>query len=503
MESAAMAIRPLSGELKISEGEIKQRLRQSWVEVQNGLHADQLYIDTGKDIDSGIAAVRRIVSNLYHHSGFRWQVRVFCVAAETGVRVFAFYKHWEGAEFLDALRPESDKHYDRLSALEMASHLWQRENAYYFREVTDTEVKELESLAGHPSFTVSSYAADILTKLGRPTVPTVMGRMMQYGRQSDQKVRELRGDNSPKFEDRIDVSAYNFFEIVHPSYSKQTVATASFIQRYGDREQLKRRPQFIDVGSGPGLPLLMLLEMLPHLKATAIEPSEIAYNYLCRNLKLFGRTQAFPMREDFLKLPEGERHPLIVSTGSSHHFNTHFFFQKAQRLLAEGGLLIVADELIGRYSNVQERKLNLIRHHTQYILAVMHDITFSERLNEHEQRLVQGFNQVVPKAAYFALIGDLPQAEQLCRLLLKQTESLPLDDHTSDKNLAFYRLALLELEALVAGLDYEVEQKTYAERMLQMAALSGFRLLDHERVYATHGHGQWDAGTHVFAFGKR
>ncbi|BBI52252.1 hypothetical protein HORIV_46730 [Vreelandella olivaria] len=71
---------------------------------------------------------------------------------------------------------------------------------------------------------------------------------------------------------------------------------------------------------------------------------------------------------------------------------------------------------------------------------------------------------------------------------------MPLDAHVR-----FFRL---EMQAMVAGFDYEVERKTYARRFLEMARLNGFELLQHRRVFATSGTDDWQGGTHVFAFRK-
>ena len=47
----------------------------------------------------------------------------------------------------------------------------------------------------------------------------------------------------------------------------------------------------------------------------------------------------------------------------------------------------------------------------------------------------------------------------------------------------YYRLMFLELQALVAGLDYEVECKTYVENLINMALENNFTLIKHERIY--------------------
>ncbi|MFC9894714.1 hypothetical protein ACFVMC_13580 [Nocardia sp. NPDC127579] len=61
------------------------------------------------------------------------------------------------------------------------------------------------------------------------------------------------------------------------------------------------------------------------------------------------------------------------------------------------------------------------------------------------------------------------------------------------------RFAVLELEALVAGIDYDVEPKTYLRNFLAMARSEGLEVLEHQRVHATVGDSAHDAGTHVMA----
>lgn len=488
---------------EFSATEIRTKLCQSWIEVQNGLNADRLFITSKKEVDNELAQIQDIVDNLHKKSGFVWHVHVFCVQEEAGVEIYAFYKYWEGWQSLQSVNlsnvhpsPSSN------SAMGIATYLWHLDKALHSRKPSPGELSELKMLTGYPSPLVSTYAADIMTRLGLPVVPALVARLVRH---SDDDYRHTRAENSADlmFEDKIDVCAYNFFEAVHPSYSKQTIVTARFIKQYCLPSGLDLDWECIDVGSGPGLPLLMLLEMFPHLNATAIEPSKVAYKYLRNNLKLFNDSQVKPVCEDFLKHVEDKLYPLIVSTGASHHFNTHFFFQKAYRLLSKGGVLVVADEFISKYESIRERKLNLIKHHSQYMLEILPNSPLAEkRITDEEHQLMKLFKTLLPKAAFYAQTDQLSQSEQLCRRLLKDSLALNLGSFISHEQLAFYRLMLLELEAMVAGLDYQVEQKTYPERLLQIASLSGFQLLSHERAHATYGHGEWDAGTHVFAFSK-
>lgn len=487
--------------IELNELDIKNELNQAWIETQNGLSATRVLIETNGSLDS-LNTIKEVVRTLYHHSNFTWRVNYFCVNNEYGVTVYTFYKHWESSEQLQSLLNRTQYNSGAGSIKDIAVNLWRLENEFYFRKASPEEISKLDKLASHPSFTISTYAADILTKIGVPTVPSVISMLTQ------ETIKHEKGEATTElmFEDKIDVCAYNFFEAVHPAYAKQTVVTAIFIERFRDQKELSGRFKFIDVGSGPGMPLLMLMEMememMPELDAVAIEPSEIAYKYLKDNLALFNQRNVETICKDFLQFTETEKYPLRVSTGSSHHFNTHFFFQKAYQVLTESGVLIVADELVSKYESVRERKLNLIKHHTQYMLSILQEHLFDRPLSKNEEVLVNLFNTQLPAAAFEAQSNSLSLAEKICRSLLSDSLSSTLGLKISNQFLAFYRLMLLELEALVAGLDYQVEQKTYPERLIQIAALSGFSCIEHERVHSTHGHTKCGAGTHVFAFQK-
>lgn len=304
------------------------------------------------------------------------------------------------------------------------------------------------------------------------------------------------------FEDRIDVHAYNWFELVHPAYAKQCLALATLIHKYVDYED-SNTIRCIDVGTGPGAPLQMLMEMLPNLDVVAIEPSSVAYQYLQQNMGKHRHMKALNI--DFLNFNPDLSFPMITSVGASHHLNTFFFFNKARDCLDENGKLFIADEMICPYHTVQERERNLILHHTAYMLAVMVPIPeeFRDKLWTKEQRLVYELENNVPTIVADTLEGRIQEAVRRCREVLKTTEDLKLDASISHELMAFYRLQVLELQALVAGLDYQVEQKTFPERFLELARAAGFQLLEHERVYPTIGHRDVDAGTHVFAFEKR
>ena len=224
---------------------------------------------------------------------------------------------------------------------------------------------------------------------------------------------------------------------------------------------------FLDVGTGPGHHLLLLLELLPHLEPVAVEPSPASRQALAQ---LIPGVEVLP--EDFTLLDPEETFPLIVCVGASHHMSTWRFLEKAYRLLRPGGLLAVADEFLRPFTTREERARNLVLHHTAYLLPFPLEET-----------------EALWALRLLALQGESRGLRALAEEALQDLET------RSD---AFATFARLELQALLAGLDYEVETKTYPRRFLELTFAVGFELEHHHRLFATHGRGSWDGGTHLF-----
>jgi SAM-dependent methyltransferase len=361
----------------------------------------------------------------------------------------------------------------------------------------------LRELAQRNDHALSTLAAEVLTIHGQPSIPHVLHaaaldttRMAAGG-----SIGSLVSATPHRtlFEDRIDVHSYNWFEYVHPGYARQVVTMARYLSSHAPGPR-----SVIDVGTGPGAALLILLDLLPDLKVAALEPSPTAVRYLRHNVRHLPAVSVHEI--DFLDFnPAGAKFDAIVSTGASHHFNTAFFLQQAAALLTEGQMLVIADEFISPYASRRERLANLIKHHSAYMLPISFPIESVAHLRREEAELVRLFMQEVPVAVLAVTLGEVEWAATLLRQLLHTGHALASDRTISDPLMAFYRLQLLELEAMVAGFDYEVEQKTWVKRLVLLAGKAGFDLVDHERVYATSGGDDFDAGTHVLAFrrGKR
>ena len=350
----------------------------------------------------------------------------------------------------------------------------------------DREIASLATRATGPGLMIeTTLAAEVLTRNGRPTVPWGVGspRCSESVCQGDGAGR--------RFEARIDVDAYGAFELVHPAYARQTLAVAAALPH------LPGAPAFnlLDVGTGPGLPLFMLKELRPDIRAVAVDSSPAAVSQLRERFK--GDPSIAIRLSSITDLdPPAAPFPCAVSIGASHHLDTAAFFSAIRRQMAQGGHLIVADEMIAPFTSRDERHCQLIRHHLWYVMDTL--VTLPQAADTAEIQLAEILRDVLPLASAFAHGSDATMATRMVREVFEAVNELPLPREISHPLAAFSRFHRLELQALVAGFDYEIEQKTTASRLIALAASCGFALQRHQRIYATDGDGPYDAGTHLF-----
>jgi len=344
-----------------------------------------------------------------------------------------------------------------------------------------------------PLLVLHCLAAEVLLQRGHLHLP----RTLRHQRPATDDARCSRREGS--FSGRIDVEQYDAYELLHPAYARQVVAAAEDINNFAGATP---PAEAINVGTGPGLPLLMLHELHPACRFLAVEPDDKAHACLSHNMQ--GVPGIDLHHGGFIELnrPAGQTR-LITSFGASHHFNTAFMLQKAARLLCPGGLLVVADEFLPEFNSVNERQLALVRHHGAYLLASMAwagepAITQAGP----DARVFLDFRRSITLALMAAAEGKTGRAVGLCRDLHERVSVKALRQSTTDAIGAFVRFYRLELQAMVAGFDYEVEQKTYPRRFAGLAALAGLEMQRHRRVFATVGGDDWGGGTHVFTFAK-
>ena len=355
------------------------------------------------------------------------------------------------------------------------------------QQCTDREIVSLAARAAGPGAIIeAALAAEVLTCNGRPTVPFGVGSPQVSGSVGH------GNEAGRRFEERIDVDAYGAFELVHPAYARQTLAVAAALPH------LPETPAFniLDVGTGPGLPLLMLKELRPDIRAVAVDSSPAAVSHLRERFK--GDPAITIRLSSITDLdPPAEPFPCTVSIGASHHLDTAAFLSAIRRQMTQGGYLIVADEMIAPFASRDERQCRLIRHHLWYIMDTLVTLPL-QKADTAEIKLAAILKEVLPLASAFAHGGDATMASRMVREVFEEVNELPLPREISHPLAAFSRFHLLELQALVAGLDYEVEQKTTPSRFIALAASCGFVLQRHQRIYATDGDCPYDAGTHLF-----
>lgn len=489
----------------LSHEAICDRIRQSLVEVSNGLVADKIHFTS--TCGQHVSAVRSRVEDALIDalaSPYRWAVRPYWVQDhEPGLILLSTrqYNTYESSfngllravSDMESLVPTADMLY------RLANELDNRSLRSILPEKARILEKKLMSISHSTSLLLATLAAEILTYQGIPTLP--MKAIMQLQQRAGSSV-DLNGyprHAAATFEKRIKVDDYNFFELVHPAYFRQTVALAQLVTKF-----IKNPcPRAVDVGPGPGTNLLAFLELLPQTKVLAVEPSDIAFQYLIDHFK--GQSNITCVQKDFLCVPvELDEVDYIMSTGSSHHFYTDGFLQRSAQWLRRGSYWFIADEMISPFETRRERHLNLLRHHLAYMVPLCFPWPAGEvdPRTRAEREFVDDFNNTVPLAKFLADTGRVDAAESLCRELLSRAERHGFTTKVSDPHLAFWRLQWLELQALVAGLDYEVEQKTYPRHFIKMAEGAGLKCVAHQRVYGTVGLTDDCAGTHVMAFQK-
>lgn len=141
--------------------------------------------------------------------------------------------------------------------------------------------------------------------------------------------------------------------------------------------------------------------------------------------------------------------------------------------------------------------------HTFYRLWKKIDVLDNEGSDSTDLRLYQRIREQLIHAFMLATNNQTDAAVKCCRELFEHANQ-DIDSRRPSSSIgAFVRFYALEIQAMVAGFDYEIERKTYPKRLTSLAYGAGFELLNHRRIFATTGIDDWDGGTHVFAFRKR
>lgn len=491
---------------QLSYDALSGQIRQSLIEVSHGIAAEKLLFTSTRDSDSvSIRKDAELALSKALAGPYRWAVRCYWVQDDEPVLVMLSTRRYNSYKsshsgLLNALSELESSASNPEVLYRLAYELDNRSLKHTVPKRSNEAMSKLFSIAHGDNILSAALAAEILTHQGCPTLPT------QAIAKSQQKAGSLVNLNGTSnhvadtSKERTKVDDYNFFELVHPAYFRQTVALASLVAKFIKDPS----PRAIDVGPGPGTNLLAFQELLPHTEVLAIEPGDGAFQYLKGHCG--GNPKITLLQEDFFNVTaEPEKIDYIMSTGASHHFSTDGFLQQSAQWLRPGGYWFIADEMISPFETKTQRNLNVLRHHLAYMTPLCFPwatAADNDVRTPSEREFVDDYNRTVPHAKFYADNGDVDTAETLCRELLSRTEQRGFTTKVSDPQLAFWRLQWLELQALVWGLDYVLEQKTYPRHLMKMAEGAGLVCVAHERVHGTVGLLDDDAGTHVMAFQK-
>ncbi len=472
---------------------VRAVIQRSLIDVVNGADGQLIRFRGAPNDDSStpVSTLREAVFAL-DDSRFMWPLARLAGADEQGPFLAIFPQRNSNA--FDAPYDISPWKKTTMTAAIWLAHLAQAPG----RHLGETEKSALQDHVGNPSLVLRTLAADALTQRGEPTTPIQPG---DISTSDSNDVESCRGhDAEGTFSDRIDAGNDNILELLRPAYARQIVALAQDIAASGDQSD-----NAVDIGTGPGLPLLMLTELRQGISWTAIEPDETAFGHLKENVREHPEIE--PHQADFLEYNRpAETVGLLTSVGASHHFNTAYMFQQAMMMLKPGGILAVADEFLPLFTSRDTRNAALVQHHGAYMVNAMASLEAAraglDSVKDRDTERYRAFKASIPAAMVAARRGDVGRAIQLCRNLYTRMTGESFHDPPHHEAGAYARFFWLELQAMVAGFDYEVERKTYPQRFAELAAMAGFEQTAHRRIFPTTDADPMGGGTHVFTFRK-
>lgn len=444
-------------------------ITRATIEVQNGLgvNVKTFHLPAQVSVEKATFELRKSVAALPCSP----TVRRF-VIADTALGVLSLYRTSQMTSLDSATGLAGGSLAKR--CLELAALATARPGTYDLNQIH-------RIVSESSSVTESALAAEILTRNGRPTVPHGVGTVKRPQEDVNAETRRL-------FEARINVDAYEACELVRPAYARQTLALACHLPRANGLK-------ILDVGTGPGLPLAMLLELRPDIHALAVDPSQVAVEHLAQRFAEDANVEI--QQASITELERRDRcFEVAVSIGASHHLDTSAFLTAIREQMKRGGRVLIADEMICTFTSRQERDAALIRHHLWYILDTLVEIP--EDSHKGDVQLAQRLAQVLPKAMGMAHSGRSNVARRTIRELFEDVMAIKRPLQPSHPRAVFSRFHLLELQALIAGFDYEIEQKTSPQRFKALVQANGFDIKNHQRIYATDGDRLDDAGTHLW-----
>ncbi len=193
---------------------------------------------------------------------------------------------------------------------------------------------------------------------------------------------------------------------------------------------------------------------------------------------------------------------LLLAADILQQDNAALFLHRAMRSLDAGGLLLLAEDLTGRFAHPRDRIHALMRHHLARLLPPLAGLARSAS-DTAPQRSAPALVLLkrLPAIAADMLRGDIEQAAAAVKRLRRDLPPLNAKHRQVMGPLGILVDRLYQqLQALEHALDLPEELATHPERLLQLAQREGLQLLEHRRIYPSDGPHELDAGTHLFVF---
>lgn len=337
----------------------------------------------------------------------------------------------------------------------------------------------------------ATLAAEALSTQGIPTLPHQINQFIEHQRGIKIKSKAI---GEPLFVESID--SHTSYSLLRPGYARQHLVVGEMLLKHANQHR-----QVLAMGTDLGLSVLMLLDRIPDLDITAVEPNSTAFAYLQKNTE---NINIALQCSHFLDLNNKRKYPIITATGISYHLQTASFLQKAQTLLEPNGTLILAGEIIPSFSSEDEKNQALINHHLNYILDIIKMMTGdkSRDSSSHNALFIKPYLQELPNILFMAISNSVDTAVSCLKDLHKKIQTNEFKPTNNTITLDYYNLLNYELDVLIAGINNEINGKTSVANTFALAESSGLNLIEHQRVYATSGKTKTGGGLHVFVFQK-
>ncbi|MFH0875320.1 MAG: class I SAM-dependent methyltransferase [archaeon] len=184
------------------------------------------------------------------------------------------------------------------------------------------------------------------------------------------KTLENMGENIYVFEDP---KKYDEAIPKHPHY----IEMADKIKKEISKKP-KKNISILEIGCGPG-PLTQILYSDEYKQYDAIEPDKREYKYLCKKFegKLGKSFRIFnvPIHE----FKSDIKYDIIVASFVDHHISPDEkinYYKKIISFLSKDGFFIAGEELLGEYSNNDERIIRLFQYHGYIIKTCIEESNF-------------------------------------------------------------------------------------------------------------------------------